>query len=103
ITSNGSRQMVQAEVALPPPPIFNVGFFANGTTCNSTLSADALYISGGPTSGNTANVDGYNSANGTYTATKSNALGSVGSNGGVGLAGGAIVGGAVEVTSTALA
>ena len=97
ITSNGSRQMVQAEVALPPPPILNIGFFATGTACNSNLSADALYISG-----STTTVDGFNSANGTYAATKSNSLGSVGSNGGVGLAGGAIVGGAVQVTSTTL-
>jgi hypothetical protein len=47
-------------------------------------------------------VDGFNSAAGTYAATHQDALGSVGSYGGVGLAGGAKVGGEVEVPSTAL-
>jgi hypothetical protein len=53
ITPNGSRQMVQAEVALPPPPITLAGFFATGTVCSSNPSQDSLYISG-----STATVDG---------------------------------------------
>lgn len=82
ITSNGSRQMVQAEAALNPPTV-NIspcgisdpyGFFAYSTSC-SPPSFDL---------GGNAHVDGYNSANGgTYATTHSNTSGSIGSNGGV--------------------
>jgi hypothetical protein len=80
VTSNGSRQMVQAEAALNPPSVTvpqcgisdAYGFFAYGGTCTSP----------GLTIGGNASVDGYNSKLGTYAATKSNALGDVGTNGG---------------------
>ena len=81
VTSNGSRQMVQAEAALTPPTITvpktcgqndAYGFFAYGGTCTSP----GLIIGGN------ASVDGYNSSVGTYAATKSPSLGNVGTNGG---------------------
>lgn len=80
VTSNGSRQMVQAEAALTPPSITvpscglndAYGFFAYGGTCSSP----------GLTIGGNASVDGYNSSLGTYAATKSATLGDVGTNGG---------------------
>jgi len=85
ITPSGARQMVQTEVAAPPPT-FTVtpggfsdpdGFFAVSNACPA-----AMTLAGG------AQVDGYSSAKvggvtGTYTGTHSNALGNVGSNGGV--------------------
>lgn len=84
ITSNGSRQMVQAEAALNPPSIASIhqcgisdpyGFFAYGSACVS--GAGAPFDIGG-----NASVDGYNSANGgTYAGTHSALLGSIGSNG----------------------
>ena len=82
ITSNGSRQMVQAEAALNPPVVAITpcgisdpyGFFAYGTSC-SPASFDI---------GGNASVDGYNSASGgTYAGTHSASLGSIGSNGGL--------------------
>ena len=80
ITSNGSRQMVQAEAALNPPTVTvpacgindAYGFFAYGGTCTTP----GLIIGGN------AFVDGFNSSLGTYAATHSNALGDVGTNGG---------------------
>jgi len=83
VTSNGSRQMVQAEAAINPPvlpatPTCGItdayGFFAYGTSC-SPASFDI---------GGNAFVDGYNSANGgTYASTHAPAKGSIGSDGGV--------------------
>jgi hypothetical protein len=85
VTSNGSRQMVQAEAALNPPTV-NIspcgisdpyGFFAYGNACVS--GSGAPFDLGG-----NASVDGYNSAGGgTYATTHSNLLGSIGSNGSV--------------------
>ncbi len=86
VTSTGARQMVQEEVAAQPPTVISTpagfsdpdGFFAASSSC----SPSALQIAGN------ASTDGYSSAHGgTYTATKSNALGSVGSNGSVSLGG----------------
>ena len=80
VTSNGSRQMVQAEAALNPPTVTvpacgtsdAYGFFAygNGFSCSNP----ALIIGGN------AIVDGYNSANGPYSSTNSPLLGDVGTN-----------------------
>jgi hypothetical protein len=80
VTSNGSRQMVQAEAALNPPSVTvpacgitdAYGFFAYGGTCASP----GLIIGGN------ASVDGYNSSLGTYAATHLASLGDVGTNGG---------------------
>lgn len=80
VTSNGSRQMVQAEAALTPPTITApqcgitdaYGFFAYGGTCTSP----GLIIGGGAT------VDGYNSAVGPYSVSNQASLGDVGTNGG---------------------
>jgi hypothetical protein len=80
VTSNGSRQMVQAEAALTPPTVTvppcgindAYGFFAYGGTCASP----GLIIGG------RATVDGYNSSLGTYAATHQASLGDVGTNGG---------------------
>ena len=82
VTSNGSRQMVQAEAALNPltvtvPPTCGItdafGFFAYGE--GFSCSNPALIIGGN------ASVDGYNSANGPYSASNKQAsLGNVGTN-----------------------
>jgi hypothetical protein len=106
ITPNGSRQMVQAEVAIPPPLIISTpagfsdpdGFFTNSTTCSSSGGSAPFVLSGG------AVVDGYNSSNGgTYATTKSDSLGSIGTNGSVLLSsGGTKVGGNIHATHTAL-
>ena len=80
VTSNGSRQMVQAEAALTPPSVTvppcgisdAYGFFAYGGTCASP----GLIIGGN------ASVDGYNSSLGSYAATHQASLGDVGTNGG---------------------
>jgi hypothetical protein len=80
VTSNGSRQMFQAEAALNPPTVTvpscglsdAYGFFAYGGTCASP----GLIIGGG------ASVDGYNSSLGSYSATEQASLGIVGTNGG---------------------
>lgn len=80
ITSNGSRQMVQAEAALNPPSMTvspcgisdPYGFFAYGGTCSSP----GLTIAGN------ASVDGYNSSIGPYSTSHDPLLGSVGTNGG---------------------
>lgn len=80
VTSNGSRQMVQAEAALPPTPVSvspcgisdPYGFFAYGGTCASP----GLTIAGN------ASVDGFNSSIAPYATSHSAALGSVGTNGG---------------------
>jgi Tfp pilus assembly protein PilX len=82
-TSNGSRQMVQAEAALNPPTVTvptcgtsdAYGFFAYGGSCSSP---------GFKIAGN-ASVDGFNSANGPYNpvTNASAALGEVGTNGGL--------------------
>jgi Tfp pilus assembly protein PilX len=80
ITSNGSRQMAQAEAALNPPAVTvpacgtsdPYGFFAygNGFSCTSP----AFTIAGNAT------VDGYNSRLGTYATTHQASLGNVGTN-----------------------
>jgi hypothetical protein len=80
VTSNGSRQMVQAEAALTPPAVTvpacgindAYGFFAYGGTCSNP----GLTIAGN------ASVDGYNSSLGTYATTHQASLGDVGTNGG---------------------
>lgn len=80
VTSNGSRQMAQAEAALNPPTVTvppcgitdAYGFFAYGGTC----ATPGLIIGGN------ANVDGYNSSLGSYAATHQASLGMVGTNGG---------------------
>jgi Tfp pilus assembly protein PilX len=86
ITSTGARQMVQTEMAAPPPTVTTTpggfsdpdGFFAAGTSCTSS----PLSIAGN------ASTDGYSSAHGgTYSSTHTASLGSVGSNGSVSLAG----------------
>jgi hypothetical protein len=85
VTSNGSRQMVQAEAALNPPSISvspcgisdPYGFFAYGNACVS--GAGAPFDIGG-----NASIDGYiSTGGGTYASTHSTALGSMGSNGSV--------------------
>ena len=80
MTPNGSRQMVQAEAALPAPTVTvpacgindAYGFFAYGGTCSNP----GLVIAGN------ASVDGYNSSLGSYAATHQASLGDVGTNGG---------------------
>jgi hypothetical protein len=80
VTSNGSRQMIQAEAALNPPSMTvspcgisdPYGFFAYGGTCTNP----GLIIGGN------AFVDGYNSSIGPYSTSHSATLGSVGTNGG---------------------
>jgi hypothetical protein len=82
VTSNGSRQMVQAEAALTPPTV-NIspcgtsdpyGFFAYSPSCSPP----------GFDIGGNASVDGYSSAGGgTYATTHTAGKGSIGSNGGV--------------------
>jgi hypothetical protein len=80
VTSNGSRQMVQAEAALNPPTLTvqpcglsdAYGFFAFGGSCASP----------GLTIGGNASVDGFNSATGPYSVSNSLGLGNVGTNGG---------------------
>ena len=88
VTSTGARQMVQEEVAAQPPTVISTpagfsdpdGFFAASSVCSSGSSP--LSIAGN------ASTDGYSSANGgTYATTRSNALGSVGSNGSVSMGG----------------
>ena len=98
ITPNGSRQLVQAEVALPPPPITQVGFFATGSTCSNSGGSAPFVLSGG------ALVDGYDSnGGGTYSGTKSASLGTIGSNGSLVISSGTTnVGGSVQVQNTAL-
>ncbi len=85
VTSNGSRQMVQAEAALNPPSITvpacgtsdAYGFFAYGQ--GFSCSSPAFTIGGN------ASVDGYNSANGPYnSSTNAQAsLGDIGTNQGL--------------------
>jgi len=91
--TTGSRKMVQAEAALPPP-IFTelAGFFATSTNCG------AFSMGGG------GSTDGYTSANGgTYNKTKSDKTGSVGSNGNVNLNGNKTnVGGNIYVPNTTI-
>jgi len=101
VTPNGSRQMVQADAALPPPLVIATpagfsdpdGFFTNASTCSSSGGSAPFVLSGG------AFVDGYTSASGgTYASTKSNSLGSIGSNGSVLISGSSSkVGGNVHV------
>jgi len=84
---NGSRRMVQAEVALPPAPPFPYGLFATGTGCS------ALQMGGGST------TDSYTSANGgTYASTHVPYGGDIGSNGNVLLNGNSTqIGGSIGV------
>ncbi len=101
VTSTGARQMVQTEVALPPPTVIATpggpadpdGFFAVSNVCSASASTSPFDIAGN------ASTDGYTSANGgTYSSTQSNALGSIGSNGSVGISGHSThVGGNVHV------
>jgi len=102
VTSNGSRQMVQAEAALNPPSVTvspcgisdPYGFYAYGNTC-ATGNGSPMQLGGG---GNQPlNTDGYNSANGTYSATQNPKGGAIGSNGSVWLNGSVNVGGQVYV------
>jgi Tfp pilus assembly protein PilX len=90
---SGSRKIVQAEVALPPPVQTQApGFFATSTACG------AITMSGGAT------TDGYSSANGgTYNTTKSNTAGSIGTNGNISLSGNPTqVGGNIYVQNTTI-
>jgi hypothetical protein len=82
-----SRRLVQSEVALAPTPPFPYGMFATGTGCN------ALQLGGGAT------TDSYTTAGGgTYSTTKTNTGGDVGSNGNVYLNGSStLIGGAIGV------
>jgi hypothetical protein len=102
ITSNGSRQMARMEVAIPPPLITVIpggfsspdGFFAGASTCSPNGGTAPFTMANGVT------VDGYDSSSGgTYSGTKSNSLGNIGSNGSVSMIG-STVGGAIYVTST---
>jgi Tfp pilus assembly protein PilX len=86
VTTNGSRQMVQAEAALNPPSISvspcgisdPYGFFAYGNGCASP----PFLLQGN------ASVDGFNSALGPYSASNHTAAsGTIGSNGAVSLGG----------------
>jgi Tfp pilus assembly protein PilX len=106
VTPNGSRHMVQADVAIPPPLVISNpggfsdpdGFFTDSTACGSSGGSAPFVLSGGAT------TDGYNSSNGgTYASTKSNSLGSVGSDGSVLISGGSTkVGGNIHVLHTAV-
>src|SRR6266581_2592744 len=83
---NGSRRMVQSEVALSPTPPFPYGLFATGTDCA------ALQIGGGST------TDSFTSAGGTYASTHVYYGGDVGSNGNVLLNGNSTqIGGSIGV------
>lgn len=73
---SGTRKIVQAEAALPPPvQDQQAGFFATSPACG------AFTLSGGAT------TDGYSSAGGGYAKTKSNNTGGIGANGNVSLSG----------------
>jgi Tfp pilus assembly protein PilX len=90
---SGSRKIVQAEVALPPPVLTQKpGFFATSTACG------AITMSGGAT------TDGYSSAHGgTYATTQSNTAGSIGANGNITLSGNKTkVGGNIYVPNTTI-
>ena len=104
VTSTGARQMVQTEVAAPPPTVISTpsgfsdpdGFFTVSSGCSSSGGSSPFVLSGG------ASVDGYDSANGgTYASTHSDSLGSIGSNGSIVISGGSTkVGGHVHVQHT---
>ncbi len=91
VTSNGSRQMVQAEAALNPPTVSTVpstcstsdayGFFAYGQGYSCSMPSFQF--------GGNASVDGYNSALGPYNPPTNGgtSLGSIGTNQGMVLAG----------------
>lgn len=106
VTPTGARQMVQAEVAAPPPTVISTpggfsdpdGFFAASTACSSSGGSSPFVLSGG------ASVDGYSSANGgTYSSTHSDSLGSIGSNGSIVISGSSTkVGGHVHVQHTVI-
>jgi hypothetical protein len=102
VTSNGSRQMVQAEAALNPPSVTvpacglsdAYGFFAYGA--GFSCSSPAFNIAGN------AFVDGYNSANGPYSSSTNHnlLLGDIGTNQGLVAAGSSTnIGGTVYVPS----
>ena len=75
-TLTGSRKMVQADVASPPPKQTNLaGFFATSSACG------AFIMQGGGT------TDGFSSSGGGYAATRSLTSGGIGSNGSVSLGG----------------
>jgi hypothetical protein len=88
-TTNGTRKVVQAEVALDPAQPFPYGLYATGTTCPAlTMVGNAL-------------TDSFTTANGgTYAGTVQNIGGDVGANGGVSLTGNATVGGTIGVQNT---
>jgi Tfp pilus assembly protein PilX len=104
ITSSGAREMVQTEVAAPPPTVVSTpagfsdpdGFFAVSSICSASGGSSPFVLSGGAT------VDGYNSSNGgTYATTHSASLGSIGSNGSIVMSGSTTkVGGHVHTQHT---
>lgn len=82
VSATGARKMVEGEVALQPTTPFPYGLFATSTAC------PALTFTG-----NNPATDSYTTANnGTYSSTKTNTGGDVGSNGGVSVGNGNIGG-----------
>jgi hypothetical protein len=82
VSTTGARKVVEAEVALQPTTPFPYGLFATSTLCPAITF-----------SGNNPSTDSYTTANnGTYSSTKTNTGGDVGSNGGISVGNGNIGG-----------
>ena len=82
VTATGARKMVEGEVALQPTTPFPYGLFATSKACPAITFT-----------GNNPATDSYTTANnGTYSSTKTNSGGDVGSNGGVSVGNGNIGG-----------
>lgn len=82
VSASGARKVVEGEVALQPTTPFPYGLFATSTACPAIAFT-----------GNNPATDSYTTANnGTYSSTKTNTGGDVGSNGGVSVGNGNIGG-----------
>jgi len=82
VSATGARKVVEGEVALQPTTPFPYGLFATSTACPAITFT-----------GNNPATDSYTTANnGTYSSTKTNTGGDVGSNGGVSVGNGNIGG-----------
>jgi Tfp pilus assembly protein PilX len=95
VSPNGSRTMVQSEVTVSSTPGTAFGLFANSNAC------PAITFSGNGTT-DSYSTAGYTAAtaSGAYSATKSNTLGAIGSNGTVSLSGNATIGGNIGGPNT---
>lgn len=90
VSPSGARKVVQGEVALTPTPPFPYGLFSTSTVCPAISFT-----------GTNPSTDSYTTAGGgTYSSTKTNTGGDIGSNGGVDVQNGN-VGGIVGVLQPA--